>query len=210
MEAVESARAHRTYHTADVVIAFARYGVALDTITRALVAPSKQIQDICRRAISRGDLQMMPPESPNDVRSASLTELVNLRAALDNAQATIRQLSTSAREGDSEFMGVAKMTRNEVLLISALARRGKMTKSALYDALYSLRHADEQPEPKIVDVFICKLRKKLGRHGISIRTVWGHGYELTADNVAKLRALAGSSDVPEVESPPLVPAEAAA
>jgi two-component system cell cycle response regulator CtrA len=37
---------------------------------------------------------------------------------------------------------------------------------------------DEQ-EIKIVDVFVCKLRKKLAGLGISIETVWGRGYRLS-------------------------------
>ena len=39
----------------------------------------------------------------------------------------------------------------------------------------------DQPEPKIIDVFICKLRRKLelaGASGVSIDTVWGQGYIL--------------------------------
>ena len=39
----------------------------------------------------------------------------------------------------------------------------------------------DEPEPKIIDVFICKLRRKLeiaGARGVSIDTVWGQGYTL--------------------------------
>jgi len=39
----------------------------------------------------------------------------------------------------------------------------------------------DEPEPKIIDVFICKLRRKLelaGARGVSIDTVWGQGYIL--------------------------------
>jgi two-component system cell cycle response regulator CtrA len=39
----------------------------------------------------------------------------------------------------------------------------------------------DEPEPKIIDVFICKLRRKLvdsGAVGLSIDTVWGQGYIL--------------------------------
>jgi DNA-binding response OmpR family regulator len=40
-----------------------------------------------------------------------------------------------------------------------------------------------------VDVYICKVRKKLAVHGIDIETAWGHGYFLTDDAKAKLREL---------------------
>jgi two-component system, cell cycle response regulator CtrA len=36
----------------------------------------------------------------------------------------------------------------------------------------------DEPEVKIIDVFICKLRKKLAQAGVEnvIGTVWGRGY----------------------------------
>ena len=38
----------------------------------------------------------------------------------------------------------------------------------------------DEPELKIIDVFICKLRKKLAQAGADnlIATVWGRGYVL--------------------------------
>lgn len=39
------------------------------------------------------------------------------------------------------------------------------------------------PDIKIVDVFVCKMRKKLRPYGITIDTVWGRGYLLTAESV---------------------------
>jgi two-component system cell cycle response regulator CtrA len=38
----------------------------------------------------------------------------------------------------------------------------------------------DEPEVKIIDVFICKLRKKLAHAGAAdlIGTVWGRGYVL--------------------------------
>jgi two-component system cell cycle response regulator CtrA len=43
----------------------------------------------------------------------------------------------------------------------------------------------DEPELKIIDVFICKLRKKLANasHGKNyIETVWGRGYVLREPN----------------------------
>jgi two-component system cell cycle response regulator CtrA len=36
----------------------------------------------------------------------------------------------------------------------------------------------DEPETKIIDVFVCKVRKRLERAGLrnAIETVWGHGY----------------------------------
>ena len=48
----------------------------------------------------------------------------------------------------------------------------------------------KEPEVKIIDVFICKLRKKLAEAagaGSQIETVWGGGYMLR-DNPQKIAA----------------------
>lgn len=45
------------------------------------------------------------------------------------------------------------------------------------------------PEPKIVDVRICQLRKRLAKTGFpgAIRTHWGFGYSLSSEAAAFLR-----------------------
>jgi two-component system cell cycle response regulator CtrA len=73
-----------------------------------------------------------------------------------------------------------RLTGKEYAILELLSlRKGTiLTKEMFLDHLY--REMDE-PEPKIIDVFICKLRKKLaqatgGNH--YIETVWGRGYTL--------------------------------
>ena len=44
-------------------------------------------------------------------------------------------------------------------------------------------------DEKIIDVWICKMRKKLAKQGISIETEWGQGYYLTDETKAKLRSM---------------------
>ena len=50
-----------------------------------------------------------------------------------------------------------------------------LTKEAFLNHLYG---GMDEPEMKIIDVFICKLRKKLAQAGADnlIGTVWGRGY----------------------------------
>lgn len=38
----------------------------------------------------------------------------------------------------------------------------------------------EEPEPKIVDVLVCKIRAKIKPLGVSIETHWGRGYSISA------------------------------
>ena len=73
------------------------------------------------------------------------------------------------------------LTSKEFQIVSFLATRPGFTlsKEMILDHLYA---GMDEPELKIVDVFICKCRKKLA--GVSdgrnyIQTVWGRGYMLS-------------------------------
>jgi two-component system cell cycle response regulator CtrA len=56
-----------------------------------------------------------------------------------------------------------------------------LTKEVFLNHLYG---GIDEPEVKIIDVFICKLRKKLATAGGAdlIGTVWGRGYVLREQN----------------------------
>jgi two-component system cell cycle response regulator CtrA len=66
-----------------------------------------------------------------------------------------------------------------ILELLSLCRGTTLTKEMFLDHLYG---GMDEPEQKIVDVFICKLRKKIakvaGEAHIPIQTVWGQGYTL--------------------------------
>lgn len=57
-----------------------------------------------------------------------------------------------------------------------------MTRVAVYDAVYSL--ADNQPFDKVIDVYVCKIRKKISAAAKSkhhyIETVFGRGYKFSS------------------------------
>ncbi|WP_376088350.1 response regulator transcription factor CtrA [Roseomonas sp. CCTCC AB2023176] len=71
------------------------------------------------------------------------------------------------------------LTGKEYAILELLALRKGMvlTKEAFLNHLYG---GMDEPEAKIIDVFICKLRKKLLQAGCDelIGTVWGRGYVL--------------------------------
>lgn len=73
-----------------------------------------------------------------------------------------------------------KATAKEYGILELLAlRRGMtLTKENFLDHLYG---GMDEPEQKIIDVFICKLRKKIAAatgDQNAIRTIWGRGYVL--------------------------------
>jgi two-component system cell cycle response regulator CtrA len=72
-----------------------------------------------------------------------------------------------------------RLTSKEYSILELLVlRKGKLlTKDAFLNHLYS---GTDEPERQIIDLYICRLRKKLAGVGASnlIGTVWGHGYML--------------------------------
>lgn len=70
------------------------------------------------------------------------------------------------------------LTTKEARVFSHLTTRELATKQTIMQALYFDLHSDEEPQVKIVDVFVCKLRKKLKPYDVQIETFWGQGYSL--------------------------------
>ena len=86
---------------------------------------------------------------------------------------------------DPEISGqVVKLSRREHAIFQQLVlNAGRVvSKGAIYDAVYGM--AEDQPFDKVIDVYICKIRKKLGQAAASghqyIETVHGRGYKLDA------------------------------
>jgi len=73
------------------------------------------------------------------------------------------------------------LTAKEYQMLALLALRigSTLTKEMFLNQLYC--GLDDEPEAKIIDVFICKLRKKLANASGGqdyIETIWGRGYTL--------------------------------
>ena len=78
------------------------------------------------------------------------------------------------------FDGILHLTGKEYQMLELLSlRKGTtLTKEMFLNHLYG---GMDEPELKIIDVFICKLRKKLCEatdEASYIETVWGRGYVL--------------------------------
>jgi DNA-binding response OmpR family regulator len=74
----------------------------------------------------------------------------------------------------------AVLTGFEALLVARLAEifPRVASKEELLTWMYQFKSADEEPDIKIIDVYICKARKKLDQIGVRVDTVWGKGYAL--------------------------------
>jgi len=73
----------------------------------------------------------------------------------------------------------------KILELLALRKDATLTKESFLNHLYG---GMDEPEAKIVDVFICKLRRKLSNASGGkdyIETVWGRGYTLREPSAVK-------------------------
>ena len=86
------------------------------------------------------------------------------------------QLNLDSREVVVDGQTVHLTGKEYAILELLVLRKGMvLTKDAFLSQLYG---GMDEPEAKIIDVFICKLRKKLAQVGVDnlIGTVWGRGY----------------------------------
>ncbi|MGR3379369.1 response regulator transcription factor [Salipiger abyssi] len=80
-----------------------------------------------------------------------------------------------------------KLSQRELAIFQqiALAAPRVVSKSRIYDAVYGM--AEEQPFDKVIDVYICRIRKKIEEMSPlgdpHIRTIRGRGYKLAPEIV---------------------------
>jgi two-component system cell cycle response regulator CtrA len=98
------------------------------------------------------------------------------------SQPTVRmgrlELNLDSREVSVDGRDVHLTGKEYAILELLVLRKGMvLTKEAFLNHLYG---GMDEPEVKIIDVFVCKLRKKLARAGAggTIGTIWGRGYML--------------------------------
>ncbi|WP_375689973.1 winged-helix domain-containing protein [Pseudooceanicola sp. LIPI14-2-Ac024] len=81
-----------------------------------------------------------------------------------------------------------KLSQRELAIFQqiALAAPRIVSKSVIYDAVYGM--AEDQPFDKVIDVYICRIRKKIEEMSPSgdphIRTMRGRGYKLDPEVVS--------------------------
>ena len=110
----------------------------------------------------RHDLSFVPEARVPD----TLVRIGELTVDLDGRRARVRGV-------------LVQLTAREFDCLAFLARRRgvTLTKEMFLAHLYAGR---EEPEMKIIDVFICKVRRKLSEAAAPgvIETVWGRGYRI--------------------------------
>ena len=123
------------------------------------------------------DVMALPPDRTElDARLQAL-----LRRSRGHSQQTLTMggVSFSLKTRRATVNGNAlSLTAKESSVLELLMLRcdTPLSKATFLDQLYP--DAEHEPDPRIIDVFVCKLRRKLADAGVPdlIGTVWGQGY----------------------------------
>lgn len=105
---------------------------------------------------------------------------------IDELEARVAELELALAEitgeGREPPWGTA-LTNFEFRLVNLLADRSPryVRRQSIMAALYPVF---EQPDKKIIDVWVCRARKQMAAIGLGIETVWGEGYRMTRDDAA--------------------------
>lgn len=99
-----------------------------------------------------------------------------LRAENETLREQVRQLKRQLVEGGKNAPLSWGLTDHERRLYAHMTSRELVTRESCMAVLYG--HLLASPDEKIVDVWLCKLRRKLAPHGLRIVTHWGVGWSI--------------------------------
>lgn len=169
-----------------VAVRLADEGIPVRAIARATHLASDEIYEALRDAISRGSIVDMPrddwaPGSGRSQRSVFNGTPLEQEQALKCACARYFKASPL-----------------EAAMLGLMLKRTEVTKQQLHAIIEENRLGKEQTDQKMVDVMICKLRKKLKPHEIEIETMWGIGYLISTAHRERAihKLLAAVNEVP--------------
>jgi DNA-binding winged helix-turn-helix (wHTH) protein len=186
----------------NVAVRLADEGVPIAAICRATRVPQREVRDVLAEALQLGRILSIPRDDwpAGTRREERVPDAIPLTLARDDiciaAQRTFR------------------LTQTQSILFTVLMRRPQVMRQALH-ACIQRPERSEQTDMKNLDVQIYHMRRKLGRHGIDIITLWGSGYYIAPESKRKAVELMLANlppDVPpeelvSVDSPPIVPVQ---
>lgn len=168
----------------EIAVRMVDEGIPIRVIARSLFVDMDDLREVVDRAVTDGRLLAVTRD--------------------DWPPGTLRQnrLPDHSTQMTDEFLAAKcgrmfHLTSREALLLVALLRRTEASKEQLLQFIYA--GADDAPEIKIIDVFICKVRKKLKDAGILIETMWGRGYFIPGDARRRVFDMIEAYDMQPVE-----------
>jgi hypothetical protein len=146
------------------------------------------------------------PASPQVLMpKVAVPQIVLLNAAAKPAEKTAieedtRVLETAlgvTRQFPCDFGGI-HLTRQEADLVEVLLKRTEVSVESALIATHDASVGDDERNPKIVDVLLCKIRKKLEPLGISVVKEWGGAMRINAAGKGRLRTFVAKAEQEKV------------
>lgn len=169
-----------------VVARFAGEGVPITAIARGLHMNVREVERDVMSAVRAGLIAASPPlDWPDGSRIAERAPTI---AAVDIDSVEQNLMPACAAFG---------LTANQARVFLVILALGYAPKTTIHAAVLKQRQVND----KLVDVYVCNLRKRLRLHDIAIKTHWGIGYEIeAADRARAVRLLAGARPAEEVHA----------
>jgi len=156
---------------ASIAVRLADEGVPVRAIARAIKHASEDVRDALHLAIDCGQIVCMPRDDwpVNVLRDHRIPDALG-KPKLDEEK-TIFNIAR-----------LFKVTKLQAALFAVLIKRTEVIKNTLHQVIEGRRKPNkEDTDPKMVDVVVCHLRKRLVPFGIEIETQWASGYYMTPD-----------------------------
>lgn len=164
-----------------IMVRLADEGVPVRAIARAFRVPFAAVNETITAALQAARLLACPP--------------IDWPPTQPSNQRTGRAVRHSESELITTLQHRYAITRQQALLLIVMLKRELATKEVLHAAAQLVHGPGQETSKKLVDVLICKLRKRMAKHGHTIETIWGGGYFLTEnDRKAILKEIGLSRD----------------
>lgn len=159
-------------HLVPIAARLAYEGVPVNVIARSLEQSSALVREALEITIETGTIVEMPANDwpPTARRKDRLPALLAEQTDSDMLASVMRAL---------------KLTRLQASFMLVLMKRNEVDKTTLHHVVESERAVRtnrpdnlDETDPKMVDVVICNIRKRVRPMGVKIETIWGNGYYL--------------------------------
>jgi len=151
-----------------IMVRLADEGVPVSAIARAMRVPREDVHETVGQALSAARLLESPPADWPPGQPAG--------------QRQGRRVHCDETELTCALQHRYQLTRQQTLLLVVMLKRKLATKEALHAAAQAVHAPGHETSHKLVDVVLCKLRKRMAKHGYAIQTVWASGYFLSLDD----------------------------
>ena len=151
-------------------------GIPIAAIARIMQKDPGAVRVFLREEHAHGRLRAMP----------AMDWAVSAGASRGgNRSPTVPKIDPALIEGDSILLqSRLGLTGSESLLLAILLMFGQALRPTLLSVINPAGSS-----MKLIDVMVCKIRKKLRERDVTIETLWGRGYRMADVERGKLRAM---------------------